>query len=117
MQRETVRRGDGFHFDEDRVQAIDRVGRVLHHPPVPDVTEIVSAVISLRRSLIKPESKRLQASAPGDRIAGRRLDGWCPGLRRWLSGSHRHPGACSSSVAGVRGPRLNLCFNLFVTRA
>ena len=43
MQHETIRRGEAFRFDEDRVRASEAAGRVVPHPPAPDATAIVSA--------------------------------------------------------------------------
>lgn len=42
MRCETLRRGEGFGFHEGRGGALTAAGRVVQHPPAPDVTEIVT---------------------------------------------------------------------------
>lgn len=67
MQRETIRRGEGFRFDGDRVRGLDPAGRVMPHHPAPDVTEIVSA-----RDIAAEVTDETREPAPSRRPTWRR---------------------------------------------
>lgn len=82
MQRETIRRGEEFGFDEDRVRVWQAGGRVVPHAPAPGVTEIVFV-----RDFAAGVSEDAREASPA------RLLTWRSGRRLVPSRNWRHCGA------------------------